>query len=184
MGGAEHHQADECQKAELKQVHTQVKFLKNWDINQHNIIQNPFTDNPPSIKKCLSECFLCAQHQAGIIKKSTATSNPALKKLKFLHEKTRLTHTTVRKLYKTVSSEALRVFNLATVTTLGFLLAQRGKNLPTMQETRVQPLGWETPLEKGMATQSSIFAWKIETEEPGVLHIVHGVAKSQTRLND
>ena len=120
----------------------------------------------------------------GIIKKSTATSNPVLKKLKFLHEKTRLTHTTVRKLHKTVSSEALRVFNLATVTTLGFLLAQRGKNLPTMQETRVQPLGWETPLEKGMATQSSIFAWKIETEELGVLHTVHGVTKSQTRLND
>ena len=42
------------------------------------------------------------------------------------------------------------------------------KNLPTMQETRVQSMGQEDPLEKGMATHSSIFAWRIPwTEEPG-----------------
>ena len=42
------------------------------------------------------------------------------------------------------------------------------KRLPTMQETRVQSLGWEDPLEKEMATHSSILAWKIPwTEEPG-----------------
>ena len=35
------------------------------------------------------------------------------------------------------------------------------KNLPGMQETRVQSLGWEDPLEKGMATHSSILAWRI-----------------------
>ena len=128
MGGAaEQHQAAECKKAELKQVQTQVKVLKNCDINQQNAIQNPFTDNPPSIKKCLFERFLCAQHQAGIIKKSTATSISALKKLRFLHEKTKLTHTTVRKLYKTVSSKALEVFNLATVTTVGFPAGSEGK---------------------------------------------------------
>ena len=47
-----------------------------------------------------------------------------------------------------------------------------------MQETRVQFLGWEDPLEKGMATHSSILAWKIpRTEEPDGLH---GVAKSRT----
>ena len=41
------------------------------------------------------------------------------------------------------------------------------KNLPAMQETRVQSLDWEDPLEKGMATHSSILAWKIPwTEEP------------------
>ena len=41
-------------------------------------------------------------------------------------------------------------------------------NLPTMQETWVQSLGWKTPLEKGMVTQSSILAWRIPwTEEPG-----------------
>ena len=48
------------------------------------------------------------------------------------------------------------------------LVAQMVKNPPAMQETRVQYLGWEDPLEKGMATHSSILAWKIPwTEEPG-----------------
>ena len=42
------------------------------------------------------------------------------------------------------------------------------KNLPAMQETQVQALGWEDLLEKGMATYSSILAWRISwTEEPG-----------------
>ena len=50
------------------------------------------------------------------------------------------------------------------------LVAQIVKNLPVMQETRVQPLGWEDPLEKGMATHSSILAWRIPwTEEPDLL---------------
>ena len=50
------------------------------------------------------------------------------------------------------------------------LLAQMVKNLPAMQETWVQSLGQEDPLEKGMATHSSILAWRILwTEEPGVL---------------
>ena len=40
------------------------------------------------------------------------------------------------------------------------------KNLPAMQETQVQSLGWEDPLEKGVATLSSILAWRIpRTEE-------------------
>ena len=44
------------------------------------------------------------------------------------------------------------------------------KNLPAMQEPRVQSLGWEDPLEKGMATLSSILAWRIPwTEKPGRL---------------
>ena len=50
------------------------------------------------------------------------------------------------------------------------LLTQRIKHLPAMQETRVQSLGWEDPLEKEMATHSSILAWRIPwTEEPGRL---------------
>ena len=57
------------------------------------------------------------------------------------------------------------------------------KNVPAMQETqetRVQFLGREEPLEKGMATHSSILAWEITwTEEAGGL-IIHAVAKSQT----
>ena len=50
------------------------------------------------------------------------------------------------------------------------LVTQVVKNLPAMQETRVQSLGWEDPLEKEMATHSSILAWRIPwTEEPGGL---------------
>ena len=50
------------------------------------------------------------------------------------------------------------------------LVAQSVNNLPAVQETRVQSLGWEDPLEKEMATHSSILAWKISwTEEPGGL---------------
>ena len=55
-------------------------------------------------------------------------------------------------------------------------------NLPAMQETQVLSLCWEDPLERGMATHSSILAWRIPwTEEPGG---VHGVAKSRTGLSD
>ena len=50
------------------------------------------------------------------------------------------------------------------------LVAQTVKRLSTMQETRVQALGWEDPLEKEMATHFSTIAWKIpRTEEPGRL---------------
>ena len=49
-------------------------------------------------------------------------------------------------------------------------MAQAIKNLPAMLETRVRSLGQEDPLEKGMATHSSILAWRIPwTEEPGGL---------------
>ena len=41
------------------------------------------------------------------------------------------------------------------------LVAQLVKNLPEMQETWIQPVGWEDPLEKGMATHSSILVWRI-----------------------
>ena len=50
------------------------------------------------------------------------------------------------------------------------LVAQMVKNLPAMQETEVWSLGWEDPLEKGVAIHSSILAWRIPwTEEPGGL---------------
>ena len=45
--------------------------------------------------------------------------------------------------------------------TWAFLVVQMVKNLPAMQETQVQSLGWEDPLEKGMATHSIILAWRI-----------------------
>ena len=51
-----------------------------------------------------------------------------------------------------------------------FLMVQTVKNLPAVQETQVQSLGQESPLEKGMATHSSILAWRLPwTEEPGGL---------------
>ena len=52
-------------------------------------------------------------------------------------------------------------------------MAQTVKNLLTMQEVRIQSLGQEDPLEKGMATHSSILAWRIPwTEEPGRLQFM------------
>ena len=56
------------------------------------------------------------------------------------------------------------------------------KNPPAMQETQVQSLGWEDPLEEEMATHSSILAWRTPwSEEPGGLQSV-GPQKSWTRL--
>ena len=52
-------------------------------------------------------------------------------------------------------------------------MAQIVKNLPAVQETRVQSLGWEDSLEKGVATHTSILAWRIPwTEEPGGLQSI------------
>ena len=49
-------------------------------------------------------------------------------------------------------------------------MTQMVKNLPAMQEIWIRPLDWEDPLNKGMATHSSILAWRIPwTEEPGGL---------------
>ena len=58
---------------------------------------------------------------------------------------------------------------LAAIDNIGdFPIAQMVKSLPALQETRVQSLGPEDPLEKEMATHSSILAWRIPwTEEPG-----------------
>ena len=51
-----------------------------------------------------------------------------------------------------------------------FLVAQVVKNPPALQETQVQSLGWEEPLEKDVATHSSILAWDMpRAEEPGGL---------------
>ena len=47
------------------------------------------------------------------------------------------------------------------------------KNLPVIQETRIQSLGWEDPLEEGMASHSSSLVWRIPwTEEPGGLQSI------------
>ena len=57
------------------------------------------------------------------------------------------------------------------------LVAQTVKNLPAMQETWVQSLGWEDPLEKGMEIHSSILAWRIPMDRGAWQATVHAVAK-------
>ena len=65
---------------------------------------------------------------------------------------------------------ALENHNLSLFGLLVSLVAQTVKNLPAMQETKVQSLGQEDPLEKDTATHSTVLAWKIPwTEEPGGL---------------
>ena len=63
------------------------------------------------------------------------------------------------------------------------LVAQMVKRMSTMRETQVRSLGWEDPLEKEMATDSSTIAWKIPwTEEPGRLQSMG--SQSRTRLSN
>ena len=67
---------------------------------------------------------------------------------------------------------------------LAFLVAQMVKHLPAMQETWVQCQGWEDPLEEGMATHSSILAWRIPIDRGASRATVYRVAKSWTQLSD
>ena len=60
---------------------------------------------------------------------------------------------------------------------MGFLVVQMVKDPPAMQETWVQSLGWEDPLEEGMATHSSILAWRIPMDRRACQVTVHGVTK-------
>ena len=61
-------------------------------------------------------------------------------------------------------------------------MAQMVKNPPVIRETWVQSLGGEDPLEEGMATHSSILAWRIPMDRGAWRATVHGVAKSWTQL--
>ena len=63
------------------------------------------------------------------------------------------------------------------------LVAQMVKNLHAMQETWVLSLGWDDPLEEGMATHSSILAWRIPMDRGAWQATVHGVTESQTQLS-
>ena len=63
------------------------------------------------------------------------------------------------------------------------LVAQTVKNLPAVREMWVQSLSWEDILEEGMATDSSILAWRIPRDRGAWWATVHGVSKSQTQLS-
>ena len=62
-------------------------------------------------------------------------------------------------------------------------MAQIVKNPPAMWKTCVRFLGWEDALEEGMATHSSILAWRIPMDRGAWQATVHGVSKSQARLS-
>ena len=64
------------------------------------------------------------------------------------------------------------------------LVAQMVKNLPAMTEIWVQSLGWDDPLEKGMATHSSVLVWRIPMGRGAWWATVHGVTKSRAPLSD
>ena len=64
------------------------------------------------------------------------------------------------------------------------MVPQMVKNLPEMQETWVGPPGWEDPLEEGMATHSSIPAWRIPMDRGASRATVHVIAKGRTKLSD
>ena len=65
------------------------------------------------------------------------------------------------------------------------LMAPMVTNLPAVQETWVQSLGWEDPLEKGMAIHSSILVWRISwTEEPGGLQSMGSTRSQINTRND
>ena len=76
-----------------------------------------------------------------------------------------------------------RLAQEASVTALASLVDQLVKNPPAIGETWVQSLGWEDPLEKGMATHSSIPAWRVPMDRGAWRVTDHGVAKGQTRLS-
>ena len=63
------------------------------------------------------------------------------------------------------------------------LVTQMVRNLPAIRETWAGFLGWEDPLEEGMATHSSVLAWRIPMDRGAWQAIVLGVAKNQTRLS-
>ena len=64
------------------------------------------------------------------------------------------------------------------------LVAQMVKNLPAMTEIWIQSLGWDDPLEKGMATHSSVLVWRIPMGRGAWWATVHGVTKSRAPLSN
>ena len=84
-----------------------------------------------------------------------------------------------------LAAAAARLFSHVCAWLMAFLNGSEVKNQPAMQGTQVQSLNWDDPLEKGMATHSSILAWRIPwTEEPGGLQSIelHRVGHNRSDL--
>ena len=79
-----------------------------------------------------------------------------------------------------VTQSQTRLKRLSSSSSRASLVAMLVKNLPAMQETPVQFLGWEDPLEEGMATHCSLLVWRIHVDRGAWQVTVHGVAKGQT----
>ena len=93
----------------------------------------------------------------------------ALGSIRFLHDPQTCIHG-LHEVAKSITSHREVLDNLLPLGDRASQVAWMVNNLLVMQETRVRSLGWEDPLEKGMATHSSILAWRIpRTEEPGGL---------------
>ena len=75
-------------------------------------------------------------------------------------------------------------FEQGGLASLDYLVAQTVKNPPAMRETWVRSLGWEDPMEEGMASHFSILAWRTLMDRGAWRATVHGVLKSQTGLSD
>ena len=67
---------------------------------------------------------------------------------------------------------------------MGFPGGSVVKNPLAMWETWVRSLGWEDPLEEGMATHSSVLAWRIPMDRGALWATVHVITKSRTQLSD
>ena len=77
----------------------------------------------------------------------------------------------------------IRLFNLSYFNRVTSWVTQLVKNPPAMQESWVQSLGWEDFLEEGMATHSTILAWRIPMGRGAWWAIVHGVTNNWTQLS-
>ena len=121
--------------------------------------------------------------QQSISKDSTSTGSASwiqpMMKRKWLGEK-------FQKVPKSKTSIRciLTTIHMALILYRTFLVSQMVKNLPAMLGAWGRSLGWEDPLEEGMATHSSILAWRITRDRRGWQVTVHGVAESRTQLSD
>ena len=93
--------------------------------------------------------------------------------------------TTVWEIYIKIGRQKSWIFKRTFQTARASLVAQLVKNLPAMQETWVQSLGWEDPLEKGKATHSNILAWRIPgtIQSMGSQRVKHNWATFTSLLN-